>query len=193
VEEIRPDGTHPEFRLWLTAMPNPKFPVAVLQNGVKMTFEPPKGMRANLQGSFMSFDQEWFEGSARSATFRQLVFGVCFFHAQCLERKKFGALGWNIRYDYSESDLRISLDQLKIFVDDTAYPPDKPPFAALTYLTGDCNYGGRVTDDNDRRSLIAILSDIYRDETVFTDQHKLSPSGTYYVPPGSRSLAEYIE
>ena len=193
VEEIRPDGTNPEFRLWLTAMPNPKFPVAVLQNGVKMTFEPPKGMRANLQGSFMSFDQEWFEGSARSATFRQLVFGVCFFHAQCLERKKFGALGWNIRYDYSESDLRISLDQLKIFVDDTAYPPDKPPFAALTYLTGDCNYGGRVTDDNDRRSLIAILSDIYRDATVFTENHKLSPSGTYYVPPGTRSLAEYIE
>ena len=193
VEEIRPDGTHAEFRLWLTAMPNPKFPVAVLQNGIKMTFEPPKGMRANLQGSFMSFDQEWFEGSQRSATFRQLVFGVCFFHAQCLERKKFGALGWNIRYDYSESDLRISLDQLKIFVDDTAYPPDKPPFAALTYLTGDCNYGGRVTDDNDRRSLIAILSDVYRDATVFTERHKLSPSGTYYVPPGTSSLAEYIE
>jgi dynein heavy chain len=137
VEEIRPDGTHPEFRLWLTAMPNPKFPVAVLQNGVKMTYEPPKGMRANLQGSFVSFDQDWFEGSIRSDNFRRLVFGVCFFHAQCLERKKFGALGWNIRYDFSESDLRISLDQLKIFIDDPAYPESAPPFAALTYLTGD--------------------------------------------------------
>ena len=193
VEEIRPDGTHPEFRLWLTAMPNPKFPVAVLQNGVKMTYEPPKGMRANLQGSFVSFDQDWFEGSIRSDNFRRLVFGVCFFHAQCLERKKFGALGWNIRYDFSESDLRISLDQLKIFIDDPAYPESAPPFAALTYLTGDCNYGGRVTDDNDRRSLIAILSDIYKIDCITIERHKLSPSGTYYIPPATGTLAEYLE
>ena len=158
VEEIRPGSTNEAFRLWLTAMPNPKFPVAILQGGVKMTLEPPKGMRANLQGSFLTLENDWFEGSRKPDQFKKLCFGLCFFHALLLERKKFGPLGWNIRYDFSDSDQRISHDHLRIFLDDPAFP--EAPFAALSYLTGECNYGGRVTDDMDRRTLMNILADM---------------------------------
>jgi len=195
VEEIKPESTNAEFRLWLTSMPNPKFPVLVLQNSVKMTLEPPKGMRSNIQGSITSLDNDWFEGGVRPAVFKKLVFGLCFLHAALLERKKFGPLGWNIRYDFADSDLRISLDQVKIFCDDMAYAGKDGkdvPFDALTYLTGECNYGGRVTDDNDRRTLMNILSDVYAMKTVAVPQCPMSPSGIYYIPPDG-PLSAYLD
>jgi dynein heavy chain len=41
-----------EYRLFLTSMPASYFPVSILQNGIKLTTEPPRGLKANLRRSF---------------------------------------------------------------------------------------------------------------------------------------------
>jgi dynein heavy chain len=52
--ELENEGVDQNFRLWLTSMPTKDFPISVLQNSVKMTLEPPEGLRNNLLRNYNS-------------------------------------------------------------------------------------------------------------------------------------------
>ncbi|KAE9139210.1 Dynein heavy chain 6, axonemal [Phytophthora fragariae] len=176
------------FRLFLTSFPAAYFPVTVLQNGIKLTNEPPKGIRANLVRSFNTLLSEdvlesfrylgnFDTGEPKDYVWKSLLCALTFFHAIVQERRKFGALGWNIKYEFNDTDLETSLASLRKFLEEQPIIP----WDALRYVTGQINYGGRVTDDWDRRCLTSILSNFYTPD-VLSPGHSYSSSGIYHVP-----------
>lgn len=134
--------THEDFRLIMTSMPADYFPAAILQNGLKMTTEPPRGIKANLKRSYTNLiTEETYQSCGRSTmksdvnnqqAFNKLLFGLCFFHAVVQERRKFGPLGWNIRYEFNDSDLDTSVKMLRNFLLDS----EIIPWDAMRYMTG---------------------------------------------------------
>ena len=92
-----------------------------------------------------------------------MVFTLSFFHAIIQERRKFGPLGFNIRYEFNDSDLSIAFETLKMFLDT---PEEVIPWDAMLYMTGHINYGGRVTDDWDRVCLLSILKKYYNQDVL---------------------------
>jgi dynein heavy chain len=180
--EVKPEEVHDDFRLFLTSEPTPAFPVSILQSGIKMTNEPPKGLRANLMRSYLGFTDAQLNKSKNPKAFKKLLFALCFFHAVILDRRRFGALGWNIQYQFQETDLNVCITQLRDFIDMYA----EIPYRTLHFLTYDINYGGRVTDDVDRRTICTILDD-FINEAVLADDYSFTPSGKYLsIPTGTR-------
>ncbi|RHY33391.1 hypothetical protein DYB32_001670 [Aphanomyces invadans] len=177
-EELNPDTTHRDFRLWLTSRPSASFPTSVLQNGVKMTKEPPKGVRANLKNSYMKMTDDMLDATGKPEKYRKLLFGLAFFHAIVIERKRFGPLGWNIPYAFNDTDYDISRAQLEMFLD--FY--DVVPYKVLCVMTSVVNYGGRVTDDKDMRTIDVILEGFFNDK-ILSDHYWFSKSGTYKSIP----------
>lgn len=134
-----------------------------------MTKDPPKGIKANLINLYETcfnstkIDISFYQNNQKPIYWKKLVLSLSFFHAVIRERRRFGPVGWNINYDFNESDFRISMKQLYSILNQY---PEPPPLEAIKYLTRECYYGGKVTDDWDRRVLTALLDEFYSDDIV---------------------------
>jgi hypothetical protein len=178
---------NPGFRLWLTSAPTDVVPVSVLQAAPRVALEPPRGLRAQALRALGGLPAQCLsacDAAGRGPQWRRLLLSGVLLHAVLQERRRYGPIGWNCPYAFSDGDLACALSTLQTFLTDGAAGPafapasagggmqplpspgggrgggggDLLPWEGLRYVAGAIHYGGRVTNDDDRRLLLALVS-----------------------------------
>merc|ERR1711871_470663 len=144
------EEVEPNFRLWITSEPHPAFPIGLLQMSIKMTDEPPSGMKAGLRKSYSGFlNQDWLEAVNRDE-WKPMLFALCFMHSIVQERRKFGPLGFCVPYEFNGTDLEASAVYMKNHMTEVEMKKGQPSWFAIVYMVCEGQYGGRITDNLDR-------------------------------------------
>ena len=172
-----------EFRLWITCEPHVDFPINLLQISIKVTNEPPRGMKAGLLRSYSSVVDGERLGRVETKEWRDLVYTLCFLHSTVQERRKFGPVGFSIPYEFNTSDLEASLTFLEKH---SLFASQGLSWPTVRYMICAVQYGGRITDDFDRVLFDTfgkewLSPDIFKEEFQFT-RHASSKVFKYAIP-----------
>ena len=66
-----------------------------------------QGLKANMKRLYNLVTEQQFARCHKQDKYKKLLFTLCFFHSVLLERKKFLMLGWNIAYEFNDSDFEV--------------------------------------------------------------------------------------
>lgn len=192
LDEFALEGSNPSFRLFLSAEPSVEIPIGILERSIKLTNEPPQGLKPNMKRAFTFFSREQIEKF--DSKVKTILFALCYYHSVVIERRKFGPKGWNMSYPFSVGDLRDSAIVLENYMERNA-ASGKVPWDDLRYIFGEIMYGGHIVDDRDRRLNMTFLESLMKDSLL--DEAELFPyiegKGISFRCPGSLSYDKYIE
>ncbi|KAF6216101.1 hypothetical protein GE061_000439 [Apolygus lucorum] len=187
---------HDNFRLWLTTESDLNFQLQFILISHKTTIEAPSSLKLNLLDTFHSLDSDLLSPGVHPA-FPTTVFSLAFFHAVVQERNNFGKYGWHKVYEFTKSDLLVSITIIKQYLNKVIYKENcKIPWSSLKYFIGEVVYGGRIMDKYDRRILNTYINEYFGDFILeSTSPFKFNRSGKtcQYPQPPVGEIEEYID
>ena len=195
------ENVHEEFRIWMTCEPHNKFTIGLLQMSVKVTNEPPKGIKAGLYKTFTTLVNSEFLERIDHPNWRVLIFSCCFLHSVVQERRKFGELGWCIPYEFNNSDLEASLEFIEKYLNQlqnisgitNANKNFNISFSVLIYMISDIQYGGKITDNLDRELFTAYGENYFSPNLLQPDSLLTKGSDFKYIAPNVIEHKNYLD
>lgn len=191
LDEFALEGSHKKFRLFLSSAAANSIPIGLLNRSIKLTNEPPAGLKANIKRAFASMNKESFEEA--DSKMKSILFGLCHFHAVMLERKMYGPMGYNMMYPFSVGDLRDSAVVLSNYMENSG--GGKIPWADLKYIFGEIMYGGHIVNDFDRKMCGCYLDFFMKDELLDeTEMYPYNEDPTVsFMSPAPTAYDKYLE
>jgi len=115
-------------------------------------------------------------------------------HSVVQERRKFGALGFCIPYEFNNSDMEASLLFIEKHMNSCAALGLPLSWKAVVYMTCDVQYGGKITDDLDRELFIEY-GKLWLQEPIFTPNYTFNTllSDFVYMIPDYNEHSKFVE
>jgi len=155
---------HSSYRLWITCEITSRFPIGLLQMCIKVTLEPPAGLKASLHRTYTTMVTQETLDKVDHEKWRMLLYTVAVLHSMVQERRKFGAIGWCVPYEFNNSDLDASLLFLEKHLSSTIMVGLPLSWTTIQYMIAEVQYGGRITDDLDRDLINTYAAKWFCDE-----------------------------
>ena len=188
-KELSSVTPHPDFRLWLTTEEHATFPTIILQQSLKITFEAPPGLQANLMRTYESLmHKEFVEKGPPSRA--QLLFVLSWFHAVLQERRTYIPQGWTKFYEFSPADLRSAADICDMAA---GVAKGEPDWVSIHGLLGSAIYGGRIDNAQDDRLLNTYLQQYFSSSMLSPGSSRSAIRLGPLTLPASNSHAAYTE
>ncbi|KAG8468097.1 hypothetical protein KFE25_007149 [Diacronema lutheri] len=179
--KLEEEHVNPAFRLWITVEPHPKFPIGLLQISIKITNEAPVGIRAGLKGSYAWLNQDVLD-TVSQPQWKTMLYALCFMHTVVQERRKFGPLGFNVPYEFNQSDLSASVQFMQNHLNEVEGKKRPVDWIVVNYMVCEVQYGGKITDDWDRR-LFNTYGQAWLTQRITHNEFEFYPG--YRIPVGT--------